>query len=198
MLPAEKLRWSACTRSTIRSSEHERSSDLVPVWCTARFAGPMPSWASGSIGSARSFANSPNPVTGWRCGRSTPTSSSSCSSASRSRGGPSCRTTLAGPNPNSSTPRKTLAPRCLFCDRDPGGLAHSVDRVIRLDTDEYESLLADVFDRRSGRRHPGHSRHVGRALLHRRDDRRVEGRDAHARQPHGQCCACPARSTDSR
>ena len=32
--------------------------------------------------------------------------------------------------------------RVLFCDRDPGGMADSVDRVIRLDTGEYESLLA--------------------------------------------------------
>ena len=31
--------------------------------------------------------------------------------------------------------------RVLFCDRDPGGLADLVDRVIRLDTGEYESLL---------------------------------------------------------
>ncbi len=34
--------------------------------------------------------------------------------------------------------------KVLICDRDPGGLADSVDRVIRLDTDEYESLLAAV------------------------------------------------------
>ncbi len=34
--------------------------------------------------------------------------------------------------------------KVLICDRDPGGLANSVDRVIRLDTDEYESLLAGV------------------------------------------------------
>ena len=32
--------------------------------------------------------------------------------------------------------------KVLICDRDPGGLAASVDRVIRLDTDEYESLLS--------------------------------------------------------
>ncbi len=32
--------------------------------------------------------------------------------------------------------------KVLITDRDPGGLANSVDRVIRLDTDEYENLLA--------------------------------------------------------
>ena len=31
--------------------------------------------------------------------------------------------------------------RVLICDRDPGGLAAIVDRVIRLDTGEYEELL---------------------------------------------------------
>jgi len=34
--------------------------------------------------------------------------------------------------------------RILICDRDPGGLAASVDRVIRIDTGEYESLLAEA------------------------------------------------------
>ena len=32
--------------------------------------------------------------------------------------------------------------RVLFCDRDPGPLADLVERVIRLDTDEYDDLLA--------------------------------------------------------
>ncbi|MEL7157571.1 MAG: AMP-binding protein, partial [Actinomycetota bacterium] len=32
--------------------------------------------------------------------------------------------------------------RLLICDRDPGGLADVVDRVIRIDTGEYEQLLA--------------------------------------------------------
>ena len=34
--------------------------------------------------------------------------------------------------------------RILIADRDPGGLAELVERVIRLDTGEYESLLADA------------------------------------------------------
>jgi len=34
--------------------------------------------------------------------------------------------------------------KILICDRDPGGLAGSVQRVIRIDTGEYESLLADA------------------------------------------------------
>jgi len=34
--------------------------------------------------------------------------------------------------------------RVLFCDRDPGAMANVVDRVIRLDTGEYEGLLADA------------------------------------------------------
>lgn len=34
--------------------------------------------------------------------------------------------------------------RVLICDRDPGALAGSVDRVIRIDTGEYESLLAEA------------------------------------------------------
>ena len=37
--------------------------------------------------------------------------------------------------------------RVLICDRDPGGLADVVDRVIRLDTDDYETLLADAPER---------------------------------------------------
>ncbi|MEO6570641.1 MAG: AMP-binding protein, partial [Ilumatobacteraceae bacterium] len=40
--------------------------------------------------------------------------------------------------------------RILFCDRDPGELARHVERVVRLDTDEYDDLLAAadplVFD----------------------------------------------------
>ena len=32
--------------------------------------------------------------------------------------------------------------RVLFCDRDPGGLAALVDRVVRIDTGEYDALLA--------------------------------------------------------
>jgi len=34
--------------------------------------------------------------------------------------------------------------RVLFCDRDPGAMADIVDRVIRLDTGEYEALLAEA------------------------------------------------------
>ena len=34
----------------------------------------------------------------------------------------------------------------LICDRDPGNLADLVDRVIRLDTGEYESLLAEAAE----------------------------------------------------
>ena len=34
--------------------------------------------------------------------------------------------------------------KILICDRDPGELAEHVDRVLRIDTGEYESLLADA------------------------------------------------------
>jgi long-chain acyl-CoA synthetase len=34
--------------------------------------------------------------------------------------------------------------KVLICDRDPGELAGSVDRVVRIDTGEYEALLADA------------------------------------------------------
>ncbi|MEM7091571.1 MAG: AMP-binding protein [Actinomycetota bacterium] len=34
--------------------------------------------------------------------------------------------------------------KILICDRDPGGLANSVERVIRLDTGEYDALLAEA------------------------------------------------------
>ncbi|MEL6891568.1 MAG: class I adenylate-forming enzyme family protein, partial [Actinomycetota bacterium] len=34
--------------------------------------------------------------------------------------------------------------RVLICDRDPGAMAELVERVIRLDTGEYEGLIADA------------------------------------------------------
>ena len=84
--------------------------------------------------------------------------------------------------------------RILFCDRDPGALADLVERVIRLDPDEYETLLADStptdFDDACRRR--TRSR---RALLHRRHDRCEQGRDAHAPQPDRQRLEHPGDAT---
>ena len=57
-------------------------------------------------------------------------------------GVPSCRSNTRWAEPELAYATKDAGAKVLICDRDPGGLADLVDRVIRLDTGEYETMLA--------------------------------------------------------
>ena len=79
----------------------------------------------------------------------------------------------------------------LICDRDPGALADVVHQVIRLDTGEYDELLAAA-----PQREPAISPDSLAGLFYTGGTTgTVQGRHAHARQPDGQRRAHPARPT---